>query len=308
MKKLFNIAVIAIVLMVVGCSNKAKGEAEETAIKTTADSISMYMGSLYGAEFKNMVDSAVDRNEFVKGVEEGVNTPLDSLQKVGMSLMEKAEKAEGAEKNKLQSRMGGLSFAAQYVVGSVEGFKQQFKLELNKKIILKYFTEAFTSDKDIDTNAMEQAFNDIMKRYVPQQPQQQQADPKAAEANEKAGAEFIEKEMKADKSLKKTASGLVYKVIKEGKGAKPTMEQTARVKYEGRHINGEVFDNGNGEVQEFPLARVVAGFSEGLTLMSPGAKYRLYIPGNLAYGPNGAGGMIGPNETLVFDVELVGVK
>lgn len=82
------------------------------------------------------------------------------------------------------------------------------------------------------------------------------------------------------------------------------------VKYEGRHIDGSVFDDGQGQVQEFPVSRVVPGFSEGLMLMSPGAKYRFYIPGNLGYGERGtgAGGPIGPNETLVFDVELVGIK
>lgn len=308
MKKLFHIAAIAIVLMVVGCSNKAKSEVE---VKTTADSLSMYMGSIYGADFKTMCDSAADRSEIVKGVEIGLTTPLDSLQKVGMDLMEKSEKATGDEQNKLRSRLGGMSFAAQYLVGSVEVFKHQFKIELNKNIILEYFTKSFTAKEDVDTRDMERkAFEAIMQRIAPQAQQQQQPqyDEKQAEANAKAGADFIEKEMKSDKSLKKTASGLVYKVIKEGKGAKPTMNQTAMVKYEGRHIDGSVFDDGQGQVQEFPLARVVKGFSEGLTLMSPGAKYRLYIPGDLGYGPNGAGGMIGPNETLVFDVELVGVK
>lgn len=304
MKKLFHIAAIAIVLMVVGCSNKAKSEVE---VKTTADSLSMYMGSIYGAEFKTMCDSTADRNEIVKGVEIGLTTPLDSLQKVGMDLMEKSEKATGDEQNKLRSRLGGMSFAAQYLVGSVEGFKHQFKIELNKNILLEYFTKSFTAKEDVDTRDMEKSFEAIMQRIAPQTAQPQY-DEKQAEANAKAGADFIEKEMKADKLLKKTASGLVYKVIKEGKGAKPTMQQTAMVKYEGRHIDGSVFDNGQGQVQEFPLARVVKGFSEGLTLMSPGAKYRLYIPGDLGYGPNGAGGMIGPNETLVFDVELVGVK
>lgn len=304
MKKLFHIAAIAIVLMVVGCSNKAKSEVE---VKTTADSLSMYMGSIYGAEFKTMCDSTADRNEIVKGVEIGLTTPLDSLQKVGMDLMEKSEKATGDEQNKLRSRLGGMSFAAQYLVGSVEGFKHQFKIELNKNILLEYFTKSFTAKEDVDTRDMEKSFEAIMQRIAPQTAQPQY-DEKQAETNAKAGADFIEKEMKADKSLKKTASGLVYKVIKEGKGAKPTMQQTAMVKYEGRHIDGSVFDNGQGQVQEFPLARVVKGFSEGLTLMSPGAKYRLYIPGDLGYGPNGAGDMIGPNETLVFDVELVGVK
>ena len=199
--------------------------------------------------------------------------------------------------------------AAQYMLPAIEGMKVQFKIELNKAVLLKYFKEAMTADKPVDTKAAEEALDKIMNRFSPM-PGNNAVDTKAAEENAKAGAAYIEKEMKADKSLKKTASGLVYKVIKKGVGAKPTKDQTAMVKYEGRHIDGSVFDDGQGQVQEFPVSRVVPGFSEGLMLMSPGAKYRFYIPGNLGYGERGtgAGGPIGPNETLVFDVELVGIK
>lgn len=287
MKKLLLIAVVAAVTLVAGCSNSKKADVddENVAVKTTGDSISMYLGTLYGAQMVQMADSTLDKTEFIDGMKTALNTAsMDSLQKMGMALSQQAQAATGAEKDKLQSRLGGMGMAAQYMLPAIEGMKAQFKIELNKAVLLKYFKEAMTADKPVDT--------------------------KAAEENAKAGAAYIEKEMKADKSLKKTASGLVYKVIKKGVGAKPTKDQTAMVKYEGRHIDGSVFDDGQGQVQEFPVSRVVPGFSEGLMLMSPGAKYRFYIPGNLGYGERGtgAGGPIGPNETLVFDVELVGIK
>lgn len=287
MKKLLLIAVVAAVTLVAGCSNSKKADVddENVAVKTTGDSISMYLGTLYGAQMVQMADSTLNKAEFIDGMKTALNTAsMDSLQKMGMALSQQAQAATGAEKDKLQSRLGGMGMAAQYMLPAIEGMKAQFKIELNKAVLLKYFKEAMTADKPVDT--------------------------KAAEENAKAGAAYIEKEMKADKSLKKTASGLVYKVIKKGVGAKPTKDQTAMVKYEGRHIDGSVFDDGQGQVQEFPVSRVVPGFSEGLMLMSPGAKYRFYIPGNLGYGERGtgAGGPIGPNETLVFDVELVGIK
>lgn len=312
MKKLLLIAVVAAVTLVAGCSNSKKADVddENVAVKTTGDSISMYLGTLYGAQMVQMADSTLNKTEFIDGMKTALNTAsMDSLQKMGMALSQQAQAATGAEKDKLQSRLGGMGMAAQYMLPAIEGMKAQFKIELNKAVLLKYFKEAMTADKPVDTKAAEEALDKIMNRFSPM-PGNNAVDTKAAEENAKAGAAYIEKEMKADKSLKKTASGLVYKVIKSGIGAKPTKDQTAMVKYEGRHIDGSVFDDGQGQVQEFPVSRVVPGFSEGLMLMSPGAKYRFYIPGNLGYGERGtgAGGPISPNETLVFDVELVGIK
>ena len=312
MKKLLLIAVVAAVTLVAGCSNSKKSDVadESVAVKTTGDSISMYLGTIYGSQMAQMADTTLDKSEFITGMKAALNTSsTDSLQKMGMALSQQAQAATGAEKDKLQSRLGGMGMAAQYLLPTIDGMKAQLKIELNKTILIKYFKEAMASDKPVDTKAAEDAVMKIINRISPK-PSSNTADTKAAEENAKAGAAYIEKEMKADKSLKKTASGLVYKVIKKGTGAKPTKDQTAMVKYEGRHIDGSVFDDGQGRVQEFPVSRVVPGFSEGLMLMSPGAKYRFYIPGNLGYGERGtgAGGPIGPNETLVFDVELVGIK
>ena len=110
--------------------------------------------------------------------------------------------------------------------------------------------------------------------------------------------------------VKVTESGLQYEVIEEGKGAKPTAEQTVKVHYEGTLIDGTVFDSSyqRGEPIEFPLSGVIKGWTEGLQLMSVGSKYKLYIPYELGYGERGAGQSIPPYSALIFTVELLEIK
>lgn len=106
-----------------------------------------------------------------------------------------------------------------------------------------------------------------------------------------------------------TASGLQYEVLSLGTGAMPLATDTVTVNYEGRLIDGTVFDSSyaRGEPATFRLDEVIPGWTEGVQLMPAGSKYRFYIPPELAYGSRGAGGVIGPNEVLVFDVELISV-
>ena len=130
------------------------------------------------------------------------------------------------------------------------------------------------------------------------------------ELNLAASNKYLEANGKKD-GVKTTASGLQYQVITEGEnsGKSPSATDTVKVHYEGTLTNGTVFDSSvaRGEPIEFPLNRVIAGWTEGVQLMSEGDKYRFFIPPNLAYGENGAG-PIGPNEALVFEVELIEVK
>jgi FKBP-type peptidyl-prolyl cis-trans isomerase FklB len=107
-----------------------------------------------------------------------------------------------------------------------------------------------------------------------------------------------------------TASGLQYQVLTEGQGAKPAASDEVTVHYHGTLIDGTVFDSSvdRGQPATFPVGGVIQGWVEALQLMNVGSKYKLFIPSNLAYGERGAGGSIGPNETLIFEVELLSIN
>ena len=129
----------------------------------------------------------------------------------------------------------------------------------------------------------------------------------AAEENIAEGEEFLA-ENAAREEVMVTESGLQYEIIEEGDGASPTPEDQVRVHYRGTLIDGTEFDSSyDGEPATFAAGQLIPGFSEALTMMSEGAHWRVVIPSNLAYGPAGSGGAIGPNETLIFEIELLEV-
>jgi FKBP-type peptidyl-prolyl cis-trans isomerase FklB len=137
-----------------------------------------------------------------------------------------------------------------------------------------------------------------------------QAKQKAAgEKNAAEGTKFLE-ENKKKEGVKTTASGLQYKVIKEGTGPQPKATDTVTVNYRGTLINGKEFDSSykRGQPATFPLNGVIKGWTEGLQLMKTGSKYQFFVPPNLAYGERAAGPDITPNSTLIFEVELLEVK
>ncbi|WP_312343902.1 FKBP-type peptidyl-prolyl cis-trans isomerase [Chryseobacterium binzhouense] len=152
----------------------------------------------------------------------------------------------------------------------------------------------------------------FLQGFMQKQNEKKQAEAKVkAEENKKAGADFLAKN-KLKKNIKTTASGLQYEVLKEGDGkTKPTASNTANVMYTGKLMDGTVFDStdkNGGKPIELNLSSVISGWTEGIQLMSKGAKYRFYLPSDLAYGDNGAGNVIPPGATLIFDVELVDFK
>lgn len=128
----------------------------------------------------------------------------------------------------------------------------------------------------------------------------------AADTNKAEGDKFLAAN-KGKPGVKTTASGLQYQVVSEGKGPKPTANDTVRVHYTGTLLDGTKFDSSvdRGQPAEFPLSGVIPGWTEGLQLMPVGSKFKFWIPANLAYGEQGTPGPIGPNQTLVFDVELL---
>ena len=129
------------------------------------------------------------------------------------------------------------------------------------------------------------------------------------EMAKKEGEAFMQTN-KDKKGVVTLPSGLQYEVISEGKGKKPGKADTVTVDYEGKLINGEVFDSSykRGQAASFPVNGVIPGWTEALQLMNEGSTWMLYIPSDLAYGDQGAGGVIGPNQALVFKVHLISVQ
>lgn len=130
----------------------------------------------------------------------------------------------------------------------------------------------------------------------------------AASGQNAAASEAFLAENAGKDGVQTTRSGLQYKVVTEGAGAKPVPSNTVRVHYEGKLINGEIFDSSiaRGQPTEFGLSQVIRGWTEGLQLMSVGSTYELYIPSELAYGANGPAS-IGPNQALIFQVQLIDI-
>jgi len=184
-------------------------------------------------------------------------------------------KASGIEK------VDSADFAAG-VAAVYEGAKPRISYDEAKAIIREYFT------------ALEA--------------RQKEADKEMAAVNAAAGEAFLKENAKRPE-VKTTASGLQYEIVTEGDGPVPTASDRVTVHYTGRLIDGTVFDSSEqrGEPATFGVTQVIAGWVEALQMMKTGSKWRLYIPSALAYGPQGAGGAIGPNQTLIFDVTLLGI-
>lgn len=152
------------------------------------------------------------------------------------------------------------------------------------------------SDADIKA-----AIDDLNKRLVEEQN-------KAAGRLAAEGEKFLEENGQREE-VNITETGLQYEILASGEGEYPTESATVRVHYHGTLVDGTVFDSSvsRGEPIEFPVNGVIAGWTEALLMMKPGDKWKLFIPHDLAYGANGAGGVIGPYQALIFDVELLAV-
>lgn len=149
----------------------------------------------------------------------------------------------------------------------------------------------------------------VQNFFQEQEAKQQAAVAEAGKAAKAAGEAFLTENAKKD-GVVTLPSGLQYQVLKEGNGKKPSATDQVVCHYEGTLIDGTVFDSSykRNEPATFGLNQVIAGWTEGVQLMSEGAKYRFFIPYNLAYGERGAGAQIPPFAALVFDVELIQVK
>ena len=185
-------------------------------------------------------------------------------------------------------------------VNIATGVKAQGLETIDENAIAKAFKDVFAgNDLDISEEESMQILQDFFGKLAAK---------KSAKAGE-AETEYLSKNGGKDGVIT-TESGLQYEVMTEGKGAKPNAEDQVTVHYHGMLTDGTVFDSSvdRGEPAQFGVTQVIPGWVEALQLMSVGDKWKLTIPSSLAYGEKGAGGLIGPGETLVFEVELIGIN
>jgi FKBP-type peptidyl-prolyl cis-trans isomerase len=208
-----------------------------------------------------------------------------------------------ANPNKPQS----LEDQASYVIGLNIGrnLKAQ-EVPANLDVVMKGLRDGLSGAQPAMTDEeMQTAMSTFQQQMMAKQETKMKAE---GEKNKKAADEFLAAN-KAKKGVVTTASGLQYEVLKEGTGASPKATDQVTVHYTGTLQDGTKFDSSvdRGQPATFPVSQVIPGWTEALQLMKVGGKYKLYIPPALGYGERGAGGEIGPNALLVFDVELLGI-
>ena len=191
------------------------------------------------------------------------------------------------------------------------GIGQQLKqMGLKGTLVINDFAASITDVlEDNDLQVSHQEGQQIVNAFFRELEQKQNAaKAEAGKAAKEEGAKFLAENANKE-GITVTKSGLQYEVLTEGTGKKPKASDTVRCHYEGRLLDGTIFDSSykRNEPADFGLQQVIAGWTEGVQLMAEGAKYRFYIPYMLAYGEGGAGAMIPPFATLIFDVELINV-
>ena len=180
-------------------------------------------------------------------------------------------------------------------------------LDVDQKLLIQGIKDGVNNSKTaMSEKDMETTMTTFQQEMMGKMQAKQKVD---GEKNKKEGETFLAANQKKDGVIT-LPSGLQYKVIKMGDGPKPTASQTVKCNYRGTLVDGKVFDSSehHGGPAEFPVNGVIKGWIEALQLMPVGSKWELYVPSDLAYGPNGAGQMIGPNATLIFEIELLSIK
>ena len=295
-KLLFFILVALIVGASTSCDSgkKTTSKAEESSSTTTSkdsnsvtkaidDSLLNELGELIGLQLRQMlIDSTslddIDMKVFMKGVEMGLDT---------------------IPNNRDKDYIMGLTFALQISSGITQFDNQG--MSIDRKQLLKEIEKNVYRKGAVDVSelqAKQKKLTETMER----------ASKVYGEKNEKEGKKYIEEQTKKDKDFIVTKSGIAYKVLEPGEGKNFSSSATVDIIYVGKHINGKEFDSSKGRSVPFKIDKTVPGFREMVTLMKPGEKVLVIIPGHLAYGDQGnPQGGIGFNETLIFELTTVGV-
>ncbi len=273
MKKILAFAAAGLLTVgFVGCNSKSGASSE------AMDSLSIAFGDLYGAGMGQQLrgmDSTINMEMALKGMEFIANADTSKNFQMGLQM--------------------GMQIAQLY-----QGIEQQCGMPINKSLFMKHLREALMKVEPMgqeDMMALQSKIEPLLNRAMEQSPK--------AIANKKAGEEYMAN-LKNDKSYTFTKSGLAYKVLAAGEGKNFSDSDVVKVNYVGKHIDGTEFDKSGDQPVPFNLKQVIPGFAEMIQLMKPGSKVTVVIPGELAYGPQGNRG-IEPNETLIFDIETLGI-
>ena len=209
-----------------------------------------------------------------------------------------------AEAPKLGDEKQKLGYSVGYQVGG--DFRRQ-GLEIDPELVVRGVLDAQAgAEPQMTPGEMRETLTELKQQAAAAATQQRE---EQAVKNRAEGEAFLAENAKRE-GVSTLPSGLQYQVLSKGEGDPPGATDTVTVHYRGTLIDGTEFDSsyGRGEPATFPLDRVIPGWTEGLQLMRPGAKYRLFVPPELAYGERGGSSKIGPNSTLVFEVELLSVQ
>ena len=195
-----------------------------------------------------------------------------------------------------------------YAVGmSMAKTLQRDSLDVNPDILVKGLRDVLAGNKPLLTD--EQAGATLSALQQEMRAKQQERAQQAGLSNKKEGDDFLAAN-KGKEGVVTLPSGLQYKILKQGTGPKPAASDSVVCNYRGTLINGTEFDSSykRGQPATFPVGGVIKGWTEALQLMPVGSKWQLFVPSNLAYGERGAGADIGPNATLIFEVELISIQ
>jgi len=226
---------------------------------------------------------------------------LFTLSTVVGCAQKKEKKSKKDKKNKTEMTLDTQLDSVSYSLGIniAENMKTQGIENLNLDALKAGMNDVFTGS---DIKITQEEAGQILNSYM------QEMQKVAAEKQQKEGADFLIANAKKGDVIS-LPSGLQYKIITEGNGAIPGPTDKVTTHYHGMLINGEVFDSSidRGQPASFPVNGVIKGWTEALLIMPTGSKWQLYIPYDLAYGAQGAGGKIGPYATLIFDIELISI-
>ncbi|MCH5345937.1 MAG: FKBP-type peptidyl-prolyl cis-trans isomerase [Muribaculaceae bacterium] len=274
------------------------GNSAQSAANGLGDSIATTLGTLNGSQLNlqyEMIPEAdrakMSKDQILAGIKYIMSLDTADLGymsglQIGMSMLGNLQSLE-AQGAKMDFKKAYAAFEAAFKADSI-----------NQTDIMMYQAQFQT----MTTRLREEAEAKIAAEKA--------ASPEAKK-NAEDGRKYIAEQKAADPEIKTTASGLSYKVVQPGKGTTtPTDADQVKVHYVGRLVDGTVFDSSvdRGAPAVFPVNALVPGFTEALKMMTPGEKMTVYIPGDLAYGVNSPSPMIGPNATLVFDIELIEIN